>query len=135
MRQGKKHGPARRGTEAAAASVGKRIPQARGVADGGRQRRIKCDEVRPSCVKCTRAGWTCSYPDPKPVEPKTVKTLLAPISRYAIPFKVPGSQKDRQVLHYYCVQGSGELAGWFNLDFWSRVVSAVVTHHGTILTA
>jgi hypothetical protein len=84
-------------------------------------------------VKCTRAGWTCSYPDPKPV--KTVKTLLAPISRYAIPFKVPGSQKDRQVLHYYCVQGSGELAGWFNLDFWSRVVSAVATHHDAILTA
>jgi hypothetical protein len=84
-------------------------------------------------VKCTRAGWTCSYPDPKPV--KTVKTLLAPISRYAIPFKVPGSQKDRQVLHYYCVQGSGELAGWFNLDFWSRVVSAVATRHDAILTA
>jgi hypothetical protein len=34
MRRAKRHGPARRGTEAAAASVGKRIPQARAVADG-----------------------------------------------------------------------------------------------------
>jgi hypothetical protein len=85
-------------------------------------------------VKCTRAGWTCSYPDSNSTS--AVKTLrLAPISRYAIPFKVPGSQKDRQVLHYYCVQGSDELAGWFNLDFWSRVVSTVATHHDAILTA
>lgn len=35
---------------------------------------------------------------------------------------MPGSQKDRQLLHYFCVQGSRELAGFMNLDFWTRTV-------------
>jgi hypothetical protein len=44
------------------------------------------------------------------------------ISSYAIPFRVPGSQKDRQILHYFCVQGSYEIAGWCNTNFWTRDV-------------
>lgn len=48
--------------------------------------------------------------------------LVTSISSYAIPFKVPGSQHDRQILHYFSVQGSYEVAGWFNADFWTRTV-------------
>lgn len=44
------------------------------------------------------------------------------IKSYAIPFKVPGSQRERQILHYFCVQGSYEVAGWFNAEFWTRAV-------------
>lgn len=44
------------------------------------------------------------------------------IGRYAIPFRVPGSQRDRQILHYFCVQGSHEIANYFNIDFWTKTV-------------
>lgn len=44
------------------------------------------------------------------------------ITAYAIPFQIPGSQKDRQMLHYFCVQGSRDLSGYLSSDFWSRVV-------------
>lgn len=44
------------------------------------------------------------------------------IGRYAIPFRVPGSQRDRQILHYFCVRGSHEIASYFNIDFWTKTV-------------
>lgn len=44
------------------------------------------------------------------------------ISSYAIPFRVPGSQRDRQILHYFCVRGAREIASHFNVDFWTRNV-------------
>lgn len=47
---------------------------------------------------------------------------LLPITSYCIPFKVPGSQRDRQILHYFCVQGSSDISGFLTSDFWSDVV-------------
>jgi hypothetical protein len=44
------------------------------------------------------------------------------ITAYAIPFRIPGSQKDRQMLHYFCVQASHDLSGYLSSEFWSRVV-------------
>ncbi|KAJ4354219.1 uncharacterized protein N0V89_005953 [Didymosphaeria variabile] len=92
------------------------------------KRRIKCDETRPACLKCVQAGWRCdgfaaSQPGPtsSAVTSKPSTPTLA-ITRYSIPFQVPGSQKDRQLLHYFCVQGSQELAGFMKLDFWTRTV-------------
>lgn len=43
-----------------------------------------------------------------------------PVSSYAIPFKVPGSQSDRLVLHYYCTRAASELSGYLPSDFWTR---------------
>ncbi|KAH7184779.1 uncharacterized protein B0J16DRAFT_340450 [Fusarium flagelliforme] len=97
-----------------------------------RKRRIKCDETRPSCTKCVQAGWKCDgYPSEIAVQVKlssrsvslqpSAKPLLS-IKSYSIPFKVPGSQRDRQLLHYFCVQGSSDISGFIASDFWSRVV-------------
>ena len=47
---------------------------------------------------------------------------LLSIASYSIPFKVPGSQRDRQILHYFCVQGSSDISGFITSDFWSKVV-------------
>jgi hypothetical protein len=47
---------------------------------------------------------------------------------YSIPFKIPGSQKDRQVLHYFCVQAASELSGYSMSNFWNRVVLQC-SHH------
>jgi hypothetical protein len=47
---------------------------------------------------------------------------LLSITSYSIPFKVPGSQRDRQLLHYFCVQGATEISGFLSSDFWSEIV-------------
>ncbi|KAF5630342.1 transcriptional regulatory [Fusarium sp. NRRL 52700] len=49
-------------------------------------------------------------------------SALLPIARYSIPFKIPGSQKDRRLLHYFCVQGSEDISGFLASDFWSQTV-------------
>lgn len=44
------------------------------------------------------------------------------VNKYAIPFKIPGSQEDRQLIHYFCVRCSRDLAGPFHTDFWTKIV-------------
>lgn len=58
---------------------------------------------------------------------KAKPTLNSPepvleISSYAIPFRIPGSQSDRQIFHYFCVQGSYEVAGPIDSGFWTKTV-------------
>ncbi|KAI0411009.1 hypothetical protein F5X98DRAFT_71010 [Xylaria grammica] len=100
-----------------------------------RKRHVKCDETRPSCDKCTRAGWKCDgYAlslQPRPSRKAGGKATVAKassggpelsIASYAIPFRIPGAQKDRQMLHYFCVQGSDDIAGYVRSEFWSNAV-------------
>ncbi|EMT69426.1 hypothetical protein NOF04DRAFT_18226 [Fusarium oxysporum II5] len=97
-----------------------------------RKRRIKCDESKPSCAKCLRSGWKCDYSavSASPTSSKSDfipsmtlgSSALLPIASYSIPFKIPGSQKDRRLLHYFCVQGSNDISGFLSSDFWSQTV-------------
>lgn len=86
-----------------------------------RKRRIKCDEARPACGRCLRSGWKCDgYPGPNTAAPGSQSFLR--ISAYSIPFRIPGSKKDRQVLHYFCVQGADDISGFMSSPFWSTMV-------------
>lgn len=100
-----------------------------------RKRHVKCDEARPFCTRCVRAGWTCDgYPQQEAAgrdsnklvsrQVATVPGKLASlnISSYSLPFRIPGSQKDRQVLHYFCAQGSSDISGVLNSNFWSHTI-------------
>ncbi|KAH7347160.1 C6 zinc finger domain-containing protein [Plectosphaerella cucumerina] len=90
-----------------------------------RVRRVKCDEAKPSCLKCTQTGRKCDgYAPPTRAgqSPNSARSSpgLLELTAYSIPFRMPGSQRDRQLLHYFCVRGSAELSGFVNNDFWSR---------------
>ena len=105
-------------------------------------RHVRCDETNPACFKCTSTGRTCDgYLDSptrrdgalqkhfqKPVDTSIslqLPHMISPI--YSLPFKVPGSQKERQILHHYCVQGAFDLSGCMNPEFW--VQSLLLTSH------
>jgi hypothetical protein len=107
----------------------------------GRQRHVKCGEERPSCRRCIDTERICDwYPSqsdakdqpladrgrgPVPLSGHTAAAGNATdITTYSIPFKVPGSKKDRQKLHYFCVQGAADLAGGLSSvsDFWTVMV-------------
>ncbi|KAG5742989.1 hypothetical protein H9Q70_014296 [Fusarium xylarioides] len=123
------------------------VPRRRTGCQTCRKRRIKCDECKPSCAKCLRSGWICDY-DPASASsesessPATMSgsSALLPIASYSIPFKIPGSQKDRRLLHYFCVQGSEDISGFLTSDFWSQTVlqaghEDLVPSDGTTRTA
>lgn len=48
---------------------------------------------------------------------------------------MPGSQQDRQVIHYFCVQGSYDIAGYFSSSFWSETVLQASHHDTTVRQA
>ncbi|KAH7017174.1 hypothetical protein EDB80DRAFT_603432 [Ilyonectria destructans] len=108
-------------------------PRAKTGCSTCRTRHVKCDETRPSCLKCVKAGWKCDgYPSPTNSDGApannsqslvtTASTKPLNISTYSIPFRIPGSQKDRQILHYFCVQGSSDISGFLSSEFWSQTV-------------
>ena len=86
-----------------------------------RTRHIKCDQTKPSCRKCIRSGWKCDGYQACTTTASPPAPVLR-IASYAIPFRLPGSQKDRQALHYFCVQGSRDIAGYLSSEFWSETV-------------
>lgn len=97
--------------------------------DHCRKRHVKCDETKPSCTRCVRAGWKCDGYETNPNKPTSNQLVKLPakspplnISSYSLPFRIPGSQKDRQILHYFCTQGSSDISGFLNSKFWSQTI-------------
>ncbi|KAI1298846.1 hypothetical protein F5Y03DRAFT_409059 [Xylaria venustula] len=86
-------------------------------------RHIKCDETRPYCQRCLQKGMVCGgYSALDTNQQAAIAVVASPITAYAIPFRIPGSQQDRRLLHYFCVQGAGDLSGHLSSDFWTRLV-------------
>ncbi|OAL24575.1 hypothetical protein AYO22_05364 [Fonsecaea multimorphosa] len=44
------------------------------------------------------------------------------IASYSIPFKIPGSQVDRQLLHYYCSQAAWNLSSYGDPTLWTELI-------------
>lgn len=107
-----------------------------------RRRRIKCGEERPECQRCRTSGWPCpGYTtrtshspssssegsdgpanNERNLDEGTVGANNAPhlaISRYALPFKVPGSSNERRALHYFVQFGARDMSDSMHSDFWS----------------
>lgn len=93
-----------------------------------RQRRVKCDERRPVCQRCTKAEFTCTYSGGtahQPLAPQdVVSSALAalPVAVYKLPFSVPGSPDERKALHYYHNHAAMNLSGFVTIGFWNRFV-------------
>ncbi|KAI1152465.1 hypothetical protein F4825DRAFT_461816 [Nemania diffusa] len=88
-----------------------------------RARHLKCDETKPYCRRCSETGMACDgYPTGVLKNQMTIALIAPPIAAYAIPFRIPGSQQDRRLLHYYCVQGAEDLSGHLKSEFWTRLV-------------
>lgn len=95
-----------------------------------RRRRIKCDEQKPNCYRCVKAKRACEGYSPA----RQGQELLAcdPITIYSIPFQMPGSQADRQLLHYYCCQVAGSLCSYMDSTLWTTLVLQRCHHQPVI---
>lgn len=88
-----------------------------------RSRHVKCDETRPFCLKCTTLGRHC---EGFPNDTHNDAVVLTPtpqeqhIDTYAIPFRIPGGKSERQLFHYFCVRGSGDLSAGKRPEFWKH---------------
>lgn len=105
-----------------------------------RSRRVKCDERKPHCQKCTRFGRKCGgYPSSIRENPKVEVLVLGPPTRSknlpgttapgllrqpieAIPLS---NEKEARFFRIFQEQVRRELAGAFNLSLWDRLVLQV----------
>ncbi|KAJ5282731.1 hypothetical protein N7505_000711 [Penicillium chrysogenum] len=85
-------------------------------------RRVKCDEEKPSCLRCSTTGRKCGYEDRG--------ASLSAASPFALaPGHAPSSQnagrRERRAFEYYFQHVSQHLAGGMNVDFWTGVVPQI----------
>lgn len=103
-----------------------------------KERRVKCDEVKPICLRCTRAGQSCKgygplLSEPRPRNPEPVIRRLLPrqdpsqsrglaitVGRALPSLRLNGS--DVLYFDFFRSEAVNELAGYFPSSFWSRTV-------------
>ena len=95
---------------------------------GPRIRRIKCDEKKPSCDKCTSTGRTCDGYTVKPEASRDTLACsqLAPVWAQSIPQNlsvgIEGDHAERQGFHFFQSYVWPELSGQLQSAFWERLI-------------
>lgn len=90
-------------------------------------RRVKCDEQRPKCKRCISAGWQCTgYATEGRPKPEST------IQIYNIPFKIPGSRTDRELLHFYCSEAAQCLSRFADSTLWTQLILQRSQHQPVI---
>ncbi|KAI1275238.1 hypothetical protein F5Y07DRAFT_185296 [Xylaria sp. FL0933] len=111
-------------------------PRSKSGCENCKARHIKCDETRPYCRRCSQQGWVCGgYLAVDGNYEAGVGFIEPSITTYAIPFRIPGSQQDRRLLHYFCVRGAGDLSGHLGSEFWTRLVLQQSHDHAPVRQA
>jgi hypothetical protein len=116
-----------------------------------KKRRVKCDETRPACNRCSRFGRTCAgYLNfQKPEEPapnlkpsKAVKHILLPKAVERTPYlpleptaQLFQNDQDYSYFNLFSIQTSKELSGVFELPVWNRIMLQASHEHAYIRDA
>lgn len=89
-------------------------------------RKIKCDQAKPHCHRCTSTGRKCDgYRLPSPSTP----SLRPPPTQTQALF---ASKAERRSFHYFQTQACHSLGGYFHSSFWGREVLQAAIHHPPI---
>src|SRR4051794_36748983 len=101
-----------------------------------RARHVKCDEVKPHCQRCCRAGRKCEgYAPPNQSKRNPKGTLI--IINYVAPSRMPSlsptaDAQERRSLEYFRTTTVPELARSFNSELWSRYILQTAQHEPAI---
>jgi hypothetical protein len=93
-------------------------------------RRIKCDEGRPACVRCTSAHRVCDgYNDTQlpRSSPSTIISVIAGPSS-----DIHASTQSHRSFSFFVQRTSPQLAGFFGSDFWERLVLQTAYHEPAV---
>ncbi|CAG8119928.1 unnamed protein product [Penicillium salamii] len=90
-------------------------------------RRVKCDEQQPKCRRCVSTGRTCpGYPG---------KPSATTIEIYNLPFKVPGSRTDREMLHFYHSHVAESISKLSDSSIWLQLIMQQSQYHSVVRNA
>ncbi|PVH86982.1 hypothetical protein DL98DRAFT_480974 [Cadophora sp. DSE1049] len=83
-------------------------------------RRIKCDEAKPHCKRCTSTGRKCDGYLPEFALSNPNSNSVSLIQR--LPALLPGSAQEKRGFQYFISQTGTELTGFYSSDFWEKLV-------------
>jgi hypothetical protein len=94
-----------------------------------RIRRVKCDELKPNCNRCTSTGRKCdgynAPPAAKTFSSFSNKTtsIGKPSSLFVQTFSSPlECVEEKEILHFFQTYAAVELCGYFASSFWLREI-------------
>lgn len=88
-----------------------------------RIRRVKCDEVKPFCKRCSSTGRKCDgYESDKPPTPQN-GTGLETLQKLAV--LIPGNTREKRGFHYFIKNAAAELSGYYDNGFWEYLLLQV----------
>lgn len=95
---------------------------------GSRIRRIKCDETKPACVKCTSTGRACDGYTVKGDAPRdpTANSQIVPVWAQSIPDElyvgIGGDNAERRGFHIFQSYVWPELTSELRSVYWERLI-------------
>ncbi|QSZ36433.1 hypothetical protein DSL72_006312 [Monilinia vaccinii-corymbosi] len=106
-----------------------------------KQRRVKCDETKPGCIRCQNLGRECGGYAPEHAEdaakqnPQNPQNLPIPIHprpmslmSYAPSIALLGDQVERRYFERFCDKTAAEICGSFDPTFWIEKVPQLCHH-------
>ncbi|KAH8590025.1 hypothetical protein B0O99DRAFT_312265 [Bisporella sp. PMI_857] len=93
-----------------------------------KDRRVKCDETKPHCIRCVKFGQTCAYA--KPIHPSNRGASTVPI-RTPLPAtiacnpsaSVVSNETESQYFQLFCNNIAVDLCGFYDSGFWKQLVA------------
>ncbi|KAF2102284.1 hypothetical protein NA57DRAFT_73713 [Rhizodiscina lignyota] len=104
-------------------------------------RRVKCDEHKPDCQKCSSTGRACEWfsaEDAKQnsITPEPETLLLKPVSNKRILLPLPDSPfstpEQSRSFTYFRQRTVSQLSGIFDTEFWDFVLLQATHHNETL---
>lgn len=101
-----------------------------------RIRRVKCDEAKPSCQRCTKTGRTCDGYAPVTTKHRSrdrptqddrglTQTNSGAQPLYALSAKADWSSSEQRAFHFYQARSSSGLFSPVSAGFWTKVIPAL----------
>ncbi|CAG8981267.1 hypothetical protein HYALB_00003865 [Hymenoscyphus albidus] len=93
-----------------------------------KQRRVKCDETKPGCIRCQNLGRECGGYNTvetdaeKQVTPVAIHPRPVSVMPYAPSTAIPGTPEERRFFQRFCDKTAGEIGGEFDPTFWTEKV-------------
>ncbi|KAF7858608.1 hypothetical protein EAF04_009208 [Stromatinia cepivora] len=96
-----------------------------------RIRRIKCDEARPACLKCSSTGRVC--PGYHHVQSSDLSFSEDKILITTQPsFNILSSPQSKRSFAFFMQRTCSQLAGFFGSEFWERLVLQTAHHESAV---
>jgi hypothetical protein len=94
------------------------------------ERRVKCDETRPACLRCTSGGRICDGYH-HVTQPQHSSSIIVPFKTNPF-FDIYASSESNRSFACFVQRTCPQLSGFFGCEFWERLVLQAAYHEPAI---